>query len=367
MSDAFCEKTIFESWETGGYRMYRIPGMIVTQKGTVLAYYEARMANGDWGKENIIMRRSEDNGLTWSDRIMLIEQPQESTDTYHNVVLFPDRNGDIHMLWHRNYCQCFYQKSVDDGVTWSEPREITEVYERFRKEYDWNVIAAGPGHGIQLANGRLFVPVWISIGGKRHRPSVLSCIYSDDHGDSWERGEIIWDKDGFVNPNETGAIQLDNGSVLMNIRHESDDTHRAVSVSKDGATGWSKPVLDPVLADPVCFAGIVKGIYPGSGKSFVLFSNCNFDGSYQYDPETGKRFHKDDRIHLTIRISEDDCQSWKYSRELEAVSGYSDVAVSKDGSTFFCLYEKDWENGSWGCTRHMAVARFNLEWVRENS
>ena len=46
--------------------LYRIPGMVVTAKGTVLAYCEARMdSKSDWGEIEIHLRRSTDGGKTW--------------------------------------------------------------------------------------------------------------------------------------------------------------------------------------------------------------------------------------------------------------------------------------------------------------
>ena len=52
-----------------GYKLYRIPGIVVTKRGTVLAYCEARKSDsGDWGPIDVLMRRSTDGGRTWLPR-----------------------------------------------------------------------------------------------------------------------------------------------------------------------------------------------------------------------------------------------------------------------------------------------------------
>lgn len=125
--------------------------------------------------------------------------------------------------------------------------DITPTFKEFRSEYDWRVIATGPGHGIQLRNGRLLVPVWMSTGtgGHGHRPSIVSVIYSDDHGRTWHRGDIVVrHTETTPNPSETAAIQLRSGRVMLNIRNESSRHRRLVSFSDDGVSNWSHPVFD---------------------------------------------------------------------------------------------------------------------------
>ncbi len=112
--------------------------------------------------------------------------------TYNNPVLIADRDGTVHMLFCLEYMRCFYQRSTDDGESWSAPVEITDTFEAFHSAYPWKVLATGPDHGIQLKSGRLVVPVWLSTGtgGNAHRPSVTATIYSDDQGKTWQAGEI---------------------------------------------------------------------------------------------------------------------------------------------------------------------------------
>ena len=63
----FEQVNIFEA-ETGGYAHYRVPAIAVSPKGTVLAFVEARKnSSGDWGTQDIMMRRSTDSGETWEE------------------------------------------------------------------------------------------------------------------------------------------------------------------------------------------------------------------------------------------------------------------------------------------------------------
>src|SRR2546429_160136 len=90
---------------------------------------------------------------------------------------------------------------------------------RSAKIYGWRLGATGPGHGIQLSSGRLLVPVWLALGtaGNGHGPSVNATVYSDDHGATWHRGEIaVPDTPEFPSANETAAVQLADGRVMLN-------------------------------------------------------------------------------------------------------------------------------------------------------
>lgn len=356
------EKTdLFEAGRDG-YALYRIPGLVVTAKGTVLAYCEARRKGGDWDAIDLVLRRSTDGGRTWGARSVLPAVPGPTRKnpvaaklkgvrpedvTYNNPVAIAARDGTVHLLFCLEYLRCFHLRSGDDGLTWSAPVEITGAFGSFRSAYDWKVLATGPGHGLQLRGGRLVVPVWLSTGtgGGAHRPSVAATIYSDDGGGSWRGGEIaVPDTPEFINPSETVVVELSDGRVMLNSRSESKPHRRLVTIGPDGASGWTKPRFDEALLEPVCMASLVR-----VDDRRIAFAN----------PHTLQT-----RKNLSVKLSSDDGATWPEGRTLEeGFSGYSDLAVAQDG-TILCFYERGSTDGrNIYATGRLTVARFPPAWI----
>jgi sialidase-1 len=365
-AEAFLEKSNVFTPGFNGVAHYRIPGIVVTPAGTVLAYSEARInERRDWGEIEVHLRRSTDGGRSWepSQHIAHLGERIEGNphkrdvegareQTVNNPVAIVDQQtGAIVFLYCVNYARAFSIQSTDDGLTWSEPVEITDAFEPFRKHYDWDVIATGPGHGLQMKSGRLVVPVWIAYGQSRsHRPSAVATIYSDDHGLTWQGGDIAVPNEGlFNNPNEAMIAELSDGSVMLVARNESGSNRKIVTISSDGATGWSQPKFHPQLWEPVCMASIIA--HPSQPGS-LLFSNPH---TLALD-EDGKEIPagRGPRRNLSIKLSRDDGKTWAISKTLveSGRSAYSDLAVLPDG-TVLCIYE---DTG-------ISIARFNLEWV----
>lgn len=368
---------------TNGYELYRIPGLTVTARGTLLAYAEARKSGrGDWGAIDILLRRSEDGGKSWSEPVLLSrvkgsipKNPaalaqklgEEGAITFNNPIAIADRKtGAVHFLFCAEYMRAFYLRSDDDGKTFTEPVEITQAFDAFRPEYQWKVIATGPGHGIQLRNGRLLVPVWLSTGtgGHAHRPSVVSTIYSDDHGRHWQRGEIaVTHNEETINPSETAAEQLADGRVMLNVRTESKRNRRVVSFSADGATGWTAPRYQEELVEPICFASMARLSGAGDGRPpRLLFVNPDNLKRGKSDGEPGK---SRDRKNLTVQLSEDDGLTWTWKKVIDPDwSGYADINVGPDGS-IYCFYERGGLGEDHFRTAHLTLVKFDLEWLTE--
>ena len=111
------------------YSNHRIPGMIVTNCGTLIAYCEARQSESDWALMDIIMQRSTDHGQTFGAPYILAKGTKEKP-TVNNPVMIQDKNGRIHFFYCENYTimggRALRRYSDDDGVTWSEAIDVTE-------------------------------------------------------------------------------------------------------------------------------------------------------------------------------------------------------------------------------------------------
>lgn len=364
-----------------GYETYHIPGLVVTPRGTVLAYCEARKGGGgDWAQIDILLRRSTDGGRTFDaprhiahlgepvprSAVALARNPKSANvQTVNNPAAIVDRQtGAIHFLYCIEYARAFYMRSDDDGLTFSKPVDITAAFEAFRSDYDWRVLAIGPNHGIQLTSGRLVVPVWLStgegVGG--HRPSVTSVIYSDDHGASWHRGEFaVPNTKELVNPNETVIVELADGRTMLNVRNESPRERRLVVTSPDGATRWSSPRFDDALLEPICMGAIVRvSDKKSSDRNRIAFANPHNLGTADGKVNLGKR------QNLSVKLTYDEGETWPVHRTLEpGTSGYSDLAVLPDG-TLLCFYGRGnrddvnmYKSGS------LTLARFNVAWLTD--
>ena len=358
-----------------GVHTYRIPGIVVTAKGTVLAYCEARMLSAaDRGEIEIHLRRSTDGGRTWSEPARIAHMgdrlprnphmpdsklgkdlggPQEQT--VNNPMAIADRDGTVHFVYCVEYRHAFYMRSDDDGLTWSEPRDITATFKDFRTAVNWQSFAAGPGHGIQLTNGRLLVPVWLA--DYRREADVrraASVIYSDDGGETWQAGDLA-----VTGGTEAAVAERPDGSVLISTRNPGQ--RRALAVSADGATGWSATRFADELLEAGCMAGMVRhpgdALHPGP---LLLFSN----------PHTTQRPNRY-RRNVSIKLSRDGGDTWPVHRVLEpGPSAYSDLAVLPDG-TILVFYESGHpevtrRNRDWAYAR-LRLARFPLAWLKEGA
>ena len=300
---------LIEKVNNGRYTQCRIPGIVITEQSTLLAYYECRKSSTDWADIDIKMIRSTDEGESWQTVTVF----EGSGNTLNNPVMFV--NGEeLHFLFLKNYKVLFHCVSVDDGKTFSEPQEIS-----FDCDFFYNVVAVGPGHGI-VHEGKMIVPVWFAQNREdpyAHAPSIIATLYSTD-GENWALGEVIG-KDVLLNPSECALAVTADSSVLISIRNGL--PHRGLALSKDGIHDWSEVYLHPQMPDAICMG-----------------SMCH---------ENGKIYHINcvsgiERENLTVKVSED-CFNTFESIFVDTPAGYSDMAV-KNG-TLYILYERDCYNG----------------------
>lgn len=321
------EKILWQQDEQ--YSNHRIPGMLVTSRGTLLAYREARRHMSDWARMDILLSRSTDFGESFAPDVMLAEGT-EGHPTVNNPVMAEDGQGRIHFLYCEDYGveggRVLHRVSEDDGVTWGPAEDISAAT---RPEYR-NVIAFGPGHGICLKNGTLIFPVWLvpkSAGNrpKAHGPSEVTTLYSTDHGASWRLGTLLEHTADTPSPNETTAAQRPDGSVYLNIRVTSGRGCRAQAVSPNGFDGWQAYRAVEALPDPSCF-GSVAAYDDGVHTPALVFGNCA---------------HASERRNVTVRMSFDGGETFPCQRLLCADGGgYVEVAADNKNGWIYVLYER---------------------------
>ena len=341
---------------SGGYAAYRIPVIAATADGTLLTVCEARRDGiGDWAAIDLLLRRSTDHGATWSAPVILARAGDPGTALAHNAVLIPGAGHAVHLLYCTGYNRCFHRRSDDDGATFAAPVELTAAFTALQQDFAWNVIATGPGHGLRLRGGRLVVPCWLSSGGHRHRPSVVTSLVSDDDGTTWRCGAIL--PQTVLNPSETVAVELADGTVQFNLRNEAPEHRRVVSRSPDGASGWSALTPDPALLEPVCMAGLVR-LDEGGGHGRIAFANPDC-----LTWKDGKPGFARERRNLTIRLSADETRTWTQARVIEpGATGYCDLAA-EPGGVVWCIYECGATAGNIYYTSELRVARLTTSWI----
>ncbi len=344
---------LFVSGENG-YHTYRIPALIVTKEGSLLAFCEGRKNNRrDHGDIDLLLKRSTDGGRTWSDQQIVYEEGGTEEITIGNPCPVVDREtGAIWLPFCRDNKDVLVTRSIDDGVTWSDPVDITADVTK----PDWTWVATGPGIGIQLENepykGRLVIP---SDHGKGsgdegdERVQYSHVFYSDDHGETWQLGAAV-----APHTDECQVIEKDDGTLLINMRNywgrqggrPDRGSMRALATSQDGGATWSELSFDSTLIEPICQASLIRhtGYAAAESPSRLLFSN----------PASPT-----DRIDLTVRLSYDSGKTWPVSRLLNpGRSAYSNLAILPDGS-IACLYER----GKSIPYETITFARFTMDWL----
>ena len=337
--------------DSEGSHTHRIPALITTTKETLLAFCEARRSDrSDAGNIDIVVKRSEDGGITWSDAQTVWDDEGNTCSNPAPVVdqstgriwlpltwnLASDQESNIMAGKSAQPRRVFITYSDDDGKTWATAIEISDTT---RKQH-WRWYATGPGNSIQLTrgphSGRLVVPCNHSDHSGQGHPYRSHVIYSDDHGATWKLGGIHTPE-----TNESCIVELEDGSILDNMRSYAGRNRRAVATSNDGGTSWSKTTLHPQLIEPVCQASMLRyNFAKNETPGRILFAN----------PASEKR----DR--MTVRVSYDDGTTWPLEKMIYAnSSAYSSMTVLPDGSIGILFERDDYAAISFG--------KFTIDWL----
>ena len=304
---------LFNTSMNDSVQCYRIPALVTAPNGDVIAAIDERVPNcGDlkWSKNiNIIIRRSSDNGKTWSDIETVVDFPYGQSASDPSMIVDSEIN-EIFLFY--NYMNLDIEKdtyylhvvkSTDNGKTWSEPEDITSQIAKPEWQKDFKFITSG--RGIQTRSGKL-LHTMVNLN------SGLHLFGSDDHGKTW------YFIDSPIQPaDESKVIQLADSTLMINARVNGKGL-RYVHRSTDDGKSWTT-TPEPELIDPGCNASIIRytAIEDGFDKNRLLFSNAKSEK---------------DRVNMTVRVSYDEGKTWTEGKTIyEGSSAYSSLTVLNNG------------------------------------
>ena len=324
-----------------GVHTYRIPGLVTTKKGTLLAVYDIRRNGAVDLQEDVDigLSRSTDGGQNWEPMKVIMDMgewgglPNEQNGIGDPSVLVDEETGTIWVaaVWahghpgERNWwaskpgmkpqetSQFMLSKSEDDGVTWSEPINITSQI----KDPKWHLVLQGPGKGITMKDGTLVFPAQYKDEAEMPHSTI---IYSRDHGVTWQIGT-----GAKPNTTESQVVELNDGRLMLNMRDNRGGS-RSIYTTLDMGQSWKEhPTSRSALQEPVCMASLIVHRY--KGKDYLLFSNPN---------------SIEKREKMTIKLSKDMGNTWPEEHQVlldDGVGrGYS-CMTSIDEETIGILYE----------------------------
>lgn len=280
--------TVVFSSPSDGFHTFRIPSLYKSRKGPLLAFCEGRQSQSDAAQNQIVLKRSFDDGKTWRPLQVIakmggsLNNPCVVETTSGKLILhfqyYPAGTHEYDAVagyYGAKVVQAYQMESQDAGATWGKLKALTKEI----KNSEAATLASGPGIGIQLQRGRqkgrLLMPYNQRID---KRWSVYMAI-SDDQGKTWKRGRLV-DQPDDVNGNEVQVVELAEGAVLLNARNQASGGQRCVAISHDGGNTFSRIALDSRLVDPVCHGSIVRLSWPDpNGPGVLAFSNPMDDKS----------------------------------------------------------------------------------------
>ena len=353
------EKIVFQGGQEG-HAIYRIPAIIDLPNGELLAFAEGRVnGSDDFGDVNLVMKRSADQGQTWSSLQTLVDydslqagNPAPVVDLFDPkhpagvVYLFYNtgNNHEYDIRMNRGVREVWMIRSFDLGKSWEKPENITlQVHKPnkpdFNPQYnhtaDWRHYANTPGHAFQFKTGkykgRIYVAANHSVGDPQEDFAEYQAhgFFTDDHGKTFGISESV----DIPGSNESIAAELGSDRMIMSVRNQKGDIRqRILAFSSDGGETWDEAYFDENLPDPVC-QGSILDLGQRDGKTILAHSN---------------NANETERNQLTVKVSFDGGKSWELTMPIDYTgdtsklpwTAYSDL-VKLSETTLGILYERN--------------------------
>ena len=302
----------------GGYACIRIPALLTTIRGNLLAFGEARLFNcGDETRKDLVYKRSTDNGQTWSELKILVRANVSSENSVDYVGNLPPvqlkYNQRILMVFCKNNHMIMQSYSDDDGLTFSKPELITNV-----TKPEWKWVGTGPPGGLLLQSNRILIPGHYSTNASSIGGSSVGFVMLNDHNgqvDKWYLGGE-YNLDDYA-PSEAQAVELlpNINSVFINARSYS--TKRIGAYSSDGGLTFSKVKILNTLVQP-----------PGGCEGSSLYHQSTRRLFY-----SGLAVNVTQRTHLSLYVSKDEGENWSFIETIwSGPSAYSSLTTLTDQS-----------------------------------
>ena len=340
-------RALFSGGDYGsGY--FRIPAITTASDGALVVISDARYnSSGDLPNDiDLMVRRSEDQGATWSEASILADFGTYGagdaclvTDKISGdlISLFPSHNGFFQST-PSNRIRMQMARSADNGVTWSTPVDISDMI--YGPGWYANFVTSGAMH--QMASGRIVAAAVVRTGPSTALSGLKNyMIYSDDAGYTWD----YMPNPASSSANEAKLVELVNGDLMMNIRAFN---NRKIAISHDGGQSWDAPYMQEDLIDPFVNGELIRytSINEGFDQNRLLFSIAA----------------STIRENMTVYLSYDEGDTWSVSKVIyPGPAAYSALTVLDDG-TIGLFYE----NGEYE-TYQMYFARFSLEWLTDGA
>jgi len=330
-----------------GVNTYRIPALLIAPDNSLLAFCEARKESfEDASPTDLVMRQSTDAGATWQPMRFLVHGVGD--EAVMNPCAAIDRaTGAIFLFCLRanpaepDHYRHVILTSNDSGKTWEGPLDLDSRITNPDPSFVF-----GPGIGIQMKSGRLVIPGYSGVFDNDIKAGYFSrVLYSDDHGRRWTLGDKV---PQFTD--ESQAVELIDGSLMLNMRGDMGKGCRGVAISKDGGQTWADFHWHDALPECPCQAAIARHAPDKEGRTLLLFSNPD---------NQGEKFGVLERTRMTVRLSYDEGSTWPVKRLIHAgPSSYSSLVSLPDGNIGLLF-----EGGNTHRREWIRFVRFSPEWL----